>query len=403
MFDFPWPTDPISPFLFLFLLHPSPATQDLCIEDCADVGMYGVKFFVHGKWITVVIDDLFPCVSSGNGWQPIFASPKSHQEQAEGEMEIWSMILEKAWAKFHVSYENTAGGQTGDTHNYLTGGSVMGYDFDETPKEELWKIIVDALDEQDMFVSCAGVADVQGPAIDMGLITGHAYSILKAVQASNGERLIQIRNPWGQTEWNGAYSDSDSAWTPQLSGECGHVDQNDGTFFMSLDDFCKWFGDIEVCDPTRVKTLSETTSARLDCFASNWVSEQTAGGPHTCSVTFKHNPTCELTVTRTGKAQFSTYKRDARPIKKLDGVEKELQPKVIVYLKEKGSDDKPQEVIELHGWQRMASSVVELTAGVTYQVICSTWAPGVTGDSQLHTPPRISDLGLRAIYSFTHF
>lgn len=31
--------------------------KDLCIEDHADVGMYGVKFFVHGKWVTVLIDD----------------------------------------------------------------------------------------------------------------------------------------------------------------------------------------------------------------------------------------------------------------------------------------------------------------------------------------------------------
>lgn len=368
--------------------------------------MYGVKFFVHGKWVTVVIDDLFPCVARGDGWTPIFASPKSHAEQVDGEMEIWSMIFEKAWAKFHLCYENTAGGHTGDTHNYLTGGSVIGYEFDETPKDELWKVIVDSLDDQDMFVSCAGVADVDGPARDMGLITGHAYSVLKAMQASNGERLVQIRNPWGSTEWQGAYCDSDAVWTPGLSTECGHIDQNDGTFFMSFDDFCKWFGDIEVCDPTRVKTLSETTAARLDCFASNWVSGSTAGGPHTCTKTFKHNPTCELTVTRTGKAQFSTYKRDTRPIKKLDGTESELQPKVIVYLKEKGAgdDSKPQEILQLHGWQRMASSVVELTAGVTYEVICSTWAPGVTGESHsfsrcprhlMHSSALLQDLSLR--------
>lgn len=31
--------------------------KDLCIEDHADVGMYGVKFFVNGKWVTVLIDD----------------------------------------------------------------------------------------------------------------------------------------------------------------------------------------------------------------------------------------------------------------------------------------------------------------------------------------------------------
>jgi hypothetical protein len=32
------------------------------------------------------------------------------------------MIFEKAWAKLHLSYEATAGGQTEDACSYLTGG-----------------------------------------------------------------------------------------------------------------------------------------------------------------------------------------------------------------------------------------------------------------------------------------
>ena len=30
-------------------------------EDFADVGIYGVKFFVEGRWVTVIVDDWFPC------------------------------------------------------------------------------------------------------------------------------------------------------------------------------------------------------------------------------------------------------------------------------------------------------------------------------------------------------
>lgn len=73
-------------------------------------------------------------------------------------------------------------------------------------------------------------------------------------------------------------------------------------------------------------------------------------------------------------------RRDSRPLKGREGVEKQLQPKVIVYLKEKGDPiDRAVEVIDLHGWQRMGSKIVELQAGVTYEVICSSWAPGVCG------------------------
>ena len=31
--------------------------HDLCIEDGMDQGMFGVKFFLNGKWVTVLIDD----------------------------------------------------------------------------------------------------------------------------------------------------------------------------------------------------------------------------------------------------------------------------------------------------------------------------------------------------------
>ena len=35
-----------------------------------------------------------------------------------------AMIFEKAWAKLHLSYEATAGGNTGDAFSYLSGGII---------------------------------------------------------------------------------------------------------------------------------------------------------------------------------------------------------------------------------------------------------------------------------------
>ena len=52
--------------------------KDICIENYADVGLYGVKFFINGKWATVIVDDRIPCEKVGSGWKPIFASPKVH-------------------------------------------------------------------------------------------------------------------------------------------------------------------------------------------------------------------------------------------------------------------------------------------------------------------------------------
>lgn len=49
----------------------------------------------------------------------------------------------------------------------------------------------------------------------MGILKGHAYSIidvfeLSAPESSNyhkSHRLLRIRNPWGNKEWNGKWSD----------------------------------------------------------------------------------------------------------------------------------------------------------------------------------------------------
>ncbi len=49
-----------------------------------------------------------------------------------------------------------------------------------------------------------------------------------------GKRLLQVRNPWGQHEWNGAYSDRSSMWTESLKEEAGHENEEDGSFFMQV-------------------------------------------------------------------------------------------------------------------------------------------------------------------------
>lgn len=52
-----------------------------------------------------------------------------------------------------------------------------------------------------------------------GFVLGHAYSVLSAkVVSSKGKevQLIKVRNPWGNTEWKGAWSDQSPLWTDDL-------------------------------------------------------------------------------------------------------------------------------------------------------------------------------------------
>ena len=64
--------------------------------------------------------------------------------------------------------------------------------------------------------------------------TGHAYSVICAMVV-NGKRFVKIRNPWGNTEWTGRWSDGSKEWTKEWLDalpELGHKFGDDREFLM---------------------------------------------------------------------------------------------------------------------------------------------------------------------------
>lgn len=87
-----------------------------------------------------------------------------------------------------------------------------------------------------------------------GLIAGHAYSIIQAIEFK-GIKLLNFRNPWGGFEWDGDWSDNSHLWTEEMiKGFNATLDENDGGFWMSFDDFVKNFESLDVC---RVQSWDE--------------------------------------------------------------------------------------------------------------------------------------------------
>jgi len=93
---------------------------------------------------------------------------------------------------------------------------------------------------------------------DLGIVQGHAYSILDACDV-DGVKLLQLRNPWGNSkEWKGPWSDNSAEWTErsrmiiyrhmQMKAlEYNKIGKDDGIFWISLEDFVVNFRTLYVC------------------------------------------------------------------------------------------------------------------------------------------------------------
>ena len=95
---------------------------------------------------------------------------------------------------------------------------------------------------------------------DNGLVGTHSYSVLHAVELSNGIRLLKIRNPWSSERFTGRWSDSSNLWTRKFVDEVGgHYSSDDGIFFIQLEDyfsnFVKTYINVDVTDWYSAKFL----------------------------------------------------------------------------------------------------------------------------------------------------
>ena len=121
----------------------------------------------------------------------------------------------------------------------LTGGITTEIVSDDIlDKDLLWK--EGLLQVNKKFLFGAGTRQYGHPDPDekgrQGIEDGHAYSVLRAAEYQNN-RLLMVKNPWGETEWNGPWSDGSKEWTAEAIKELDYKFGNDGIFWMPYDDF----------------------------------------------------------------------------------------------------------------------------------------------------------------------
>ena len=242
-------------------------------------GMYVIRFFKDYQWRYVIIDDRLPCFKNeGSPPQLVFGRCKNSQE-------FWVPIVEKAYAKLHNCYEALVAGYLDDGLNDMTGlvnrkvkvqGPKGFPGADVKDAESFWQIIKGYIRDQTM-LGCSvqgGPGEVEHEVtIDgesKGILKNHAYSIIDVLELSNPQcqnahkshRLLRVRNPWGNTEWNGKWSDGSLKLMNNIMKLNAHIEEltknkneyepfdpesNDGTFLMCFKDWREIYHNLFCC------------------------------------------------------------------------------------------------------------------------------------------------------------
>ena len=208
-------------------------------------GYYELVLFVGGKPQKVIVDDYLPVKKGTN--ELIFAHSKKN--------EIWISLLEKAWAKVNGGYANIIGGTPMEALEFLTGFNSLSYDMENKDNDDLneYKIeIVKQLqncDIENSIISCTTSSSIDVSSV--GLNNGYTYNLLAIYQITNSEGnnvyLFKLRNPWSKGEWSGDWSDKSSLWDSNSKNKVNFSDKEDGIFYMSDNDFFKYFKHVEIC------------------------------------------------------------------------------------------------------------------------------------------------------------
>ncbi|KAE8627955.1 hypothetical protein XENTR_v10007234 [Xenopus tropicalis] len=270
-------------------------------------GIFHFHFWKFGEWVDVVIDDRLPTINN----QLIYCHSNEKNE-------LWCALVEKAYAKLAGCYEALDGGNTADALVDFTGGVSEPIELTEG------HFVTDVEKRNDLFervlkvhnrgglISCSiratSASDMEA-RMACGLVKGHAYAVtdVRKVRLGHGllaffksEKLemIRMRNPWGEREWNGPWSDSSEEWQKVSKSErekLGVTVEDDGEFWMTFEDFCKYYTDIIMCRLINTSYLSIHKTWEEAVLRSSWVQHQDplqnrSGGCLNFKATYLQNP-----------------------------------------------------------------------------------------------------------------
>jgi calpain-15 len=185
----------------------------------AELGIYSVRFCKNGEWRVITVDDHVPITKRA---RPYYQSVMycKFGDVKDGVAEMWPIILEKAYAKLHGSYQAIEAGQTSDGLTDLTGHPSFSVQIQSKQGEvadgSFWNSIR-GWHSSGYMMGCGSHSGSDTNHNNLGIVLGHAYSILSVTEV-DGIKFMNIRNPHGTggKEWQGDYSDKSDKWNRRL-------------------------------------------------------------------------------------------------------------------------------------------------------------------------------------------
>ena len=137
---------------------PSRISKLFEIDSRNDQGIWAVKLYKNGEWSEVVMDNYIPCIDGDACFS-----------KANGN-ELWVIILEKAWAKLHGSYERIEAGHSHEVMRDLTGAPSYDIEIDED-EDGLFQKILSYDQKNYMMAASAGATEASAETLEeLGLV-----------------------------------------------------------------------------------------------------------------------------------------------------------------------------------------------------------------------------------------
>ena len=219
---------------------PGLITKIFMSKDYNPDGYYSLTLFIDGEYKIVHIDDNFPCLKGTN--LPYFTKPNNFG--------MWSMLLEKAWAKINGNYDNCLSGWPCDIFRAFTGFCCEVLQHDDEDSERVFNIIKKAKEKN--AVICSSTRSDE-EINDVGLIGGTSYTLLGVEEVEDDKNrkvcLIKMRNDLGNSDWNGDWNEKSLYWNDHIKKQIPNerLELKEGEFFISLKDFLKYFSRTDIC------------------------------------------------------------------------------------------------------------------------------------------------------------